>query len=154
MSDHYGKYLKYKTKYLNLKNLLQVSGAHPNKGKKCLGKGKSVNATGKPKTDQIVNAYAGCTNTSMNKESLIEMKAKLDKYSGKNQLEQVKLLKSKNYDITQLRTAGYDLKSLKEAGFGLSAFADLKLTFNVTRKDVIKLCFPEDDAMNLLFKKK
>ena len=90
----------------------------------------------------------------MNKESLIEMKAKLDKYSGKNQLEQVKLLKSKNYDITQLRTAGYDLKSLKEAGFGLSAFADLKLTFNVTRKDVIKLGFPEDDAMNLLFKKK
>ena len=27
MSDHYEKYLKYKAKYLNLKKLLQVSGA-------------------------------------------------------------------------------------------------------------------------------
>ena len=90
MGDHYKKYLKYKAKYLNLKNLLQISGSnmglieghrtpkadHPNKGAKCLGKGKKVKMMRKPTTDEIINAYSGCTDYFIDdqSESLKEMK--------------------------------------------------------------------------------
>ena len=152
MNNHYKKYLKYKAKYLNLKNSLQVSGSstdlieghrapeapHPNKGAKCLGKGQRVKMTRKPTTDEIINAYSGCTKYFIyeQSESLKEMKEKLDMYSDKNEIQQIELLKAKNYNLLQLATAGYDLKLLKEAGFTLMDFT-AKIFVEPTRITVV-----------------
>ena len=170
MNNHYKKYLKYKAKYINLKNSLQVSGSstdlieghkkpeapHPNKGAKCLRKGQRVKMMREPTIDEIINAYSGCTNYFIHEvsESLKEMKEKLDMYSNKNQQEQVKLLKDRNYNLLQLATAGYDLKLLKEAGFTLMDFTAKRFVdpFQITKSDLIKIGFTENQLVGLKFR--
>ena len=179
MTDYYQKYLKYKSKYLDLKGLLQVSGSpHADKrlikglhGEqnikisntegKCLKLGKSVNKFRRPTADEIAKAYAGCLiNVKHNMygepdKSLKEMKNKLLEKTSLNLVQQVELLRNYNYTIEQLVIAGYELQVIKNGGYKLDDFHEynFKVNAGLTRGKIISLGFPNDTFVEMYFKK-
>ena len=115
--DYQQKYLKYKKKYLNLKN--QIAGAYvckPGSAKSNkLGRSKEITS------ERLHKYFIEC-------DEKVELE-KLKTLAEVNNID-LKTLKTKGFTAVQLQKAGYNLKALIEAGYTLEDLKEARYPFN------------------------